>query len=68
MNLRSYTTKAAGLHGHAKRLLAQETHRPLPEVERIYESELTRLSERARIADYLMVLTMHNVRDRLRKH
>ena len=54
-------------HLIAVKELADETHRPLEEVKRLYAKNLERLSTDARITDYLLVLTCKNVREELRR-
>lgn len=46
--------------------LANETHRPVDDVNRIYAKALERLSSDARIKDYLILFTSKTVRDELR--
>lgn len=45
--------------------IAQETHHPLPMVKRIYEAELSRLREDARITDYVTLFASRRTRDAL---
>jgi hypothetical protein len=47
--------------------LADETHRPLDDVNRIFTETYERLDSDARIKDFLIVLTSKTVRDELRK-
>jgi hypothetical protein len=47
--------------------LARETHHPLPIVKRIYEAELSRLREDARITDYVSLFASRRTRDALLK-
>jgi hypothetical protein len=47
--------------------LADETHRPLDDVDRIFTETFERLDSDARIKDFLIVLTSKTVRDELRK-
>ena len=46
--------------------LANETHRPVVDVNRIYVETFERLNSDARIKDYLVLLTSKTVRDALR--
>lgn len=46
--------------------LAEETHRPLDDVNRIYAETYESLSSAARIKSYLVLLTAKSVRDKLR--
>ena len=46
--------------------IAQETHRPLPMVGRIYEEEFARLKADARVTDYLVLFAARRTRDALR--
>jgi Protein of unknown function (DUF3562) len=46
--------------------IAQESHHPVPIVRRVYEAELTRLKESARITDYLVLFAYRRTRDALR--
>lgn len=46
--------------------LADETRRPLDDVNRIYAETFERLNSDARIKDYLVLLTAKSVRDALR--
>jgi hypothetical protein len=45
--------------------LAEEMHYPLPEVRRVYETELKRLKAKARITDYLVLFAARRTRDTL---
>jgi hypothetical protein len=47
--------------------LADETHRPLDDVDRIFTETFERLDWDARIKDFLILLTSKTVRDELRK-
>ena len=47
--------------------LADETHRPLDDVDRIFTETYERLDSDARIKDFLILLTSKTVRDELRK-
>jgi hypothetical protein len=47
--------------------LADETHRPLDDVDRIFAETFERLDSDARIKDFLILLTSKTVRDELRK-
>jgi hypothetical protein len=47
--------------------LADETHRPLDDVDRIFTETFERLDSDARIKDFLILLTSKTVRDELRK-
>ena len=55
-------------HQSSKEAIAEETHTSLDEVEKIYEQELTQLASKAKITQFLGVLTTRRVRARLRKH
>jgi hypothetical protein len=55
-------------HQTSKEAIAEETHTSIDEVEKIYEQELTQLASKAKITQYLGVLTTRRVRARLRKH
>lgn len=46
--------------------LAEETHQPVDDVNRIYAETFERLNSDARIKDYLILLTARRVRDILR--
>lgn len=46
--------------------LANETHRPVDDVNRIYAESFNRLNSEARIKNYLILLTSKTVRDALR--
>ena len=46
--------------------LANETHRPVDDVNRIYTEVFERLNSDARIKDFLVLLTSKTVRDELR--
>lgn len=45
--------------------LAQETHRPLTIVAKVFEEELARLKADARITDYLVLFASRRARDAL---
>ena len=47
--------------------LADETHRPFDDVDRIFAETFEKLDSDARIKDYLILLTSKTVRDELRK-
>jgi hypothetical protein len=47
--------------------LADETHRPFDDVNRMFAETFEKLDSGARIKDYLVVLTSKTVRDELRK-
>lgn len=47
--------------------LADETHRPLEDVDRIFSETFEKLDSDARIKDFLILLTAKTVRDELRK-
>ncbi len=47
--------------------LADETHRPLDDVNRIFTETYARLDSDARIKDFLILITSKTVRDELRK-
>jgi hypothetical protein len=47
--------------------LADETHRPLEDVERIFAEAYERLDSDARIKDFLILLASKTVRDELRE-
>ena len=49
------------------RALADETHRPMDDVNKLYVETFERLSSDARIKDYLVLLTSKKVRDELRR-
>ncbi|MBU1395881.1 MAG: DUF3562 domain-containing protein [Gammaproteobacteria bacterium] len=53
-------------HLSAIQALANETHRPVDDVHRIYAETFNRLNSEARIKDYLILLTSKTVRDALR--
>ena len=53
-------------HLSAIQALADETHRPVADVNRIYAETFERLSSDARIKDFLILLTSKTVRDTLR--
>jgi len=53
-------------HLNAIQALANETHRPVDDVNRIYVETFERLNSDARIKDYLILLTAKTVRDALR--
>jgi Protein of unknown function (DUF3562) len=46
--------------------LADETHRPVDDVSRMFDETFERLNSDARIKDYLILLTSKTVRDALR--
>ena len=50
-------------HADAIASLAQETHKPIPIVRRVFEAEYARLKADARITDYLMLFTSKHTRD-----
>ena len=52
-------------HLSAIQTLANETHRPVVDVNRIYVETFERLNSDARIKDYLVLLTSKMVRDAL---
>ena len=52
-------------HLSAIQALADETHRPLEDVNRIYAETFERLNSDARIKDYLILFTSKTVRDAL---
>lgn len=54
-------------HHFAIKALAEETHRPVDEVGRLYFEKFELLDTNARIKDYLIVLTCKKVRDEMRK-
>ncbi|MBI1283392.1 MAG: DUF3562 domain-containing protein [Thiobacillus sp.] len=47
--------------------LADEAHRPLEDVDRIFAETFEKLDSDARIKDFLILLTSKTVRDELRK-
>lgn len=47
--------------------LADETHRPFENVDRIFTETFEKLDSNARIKDYLVLLASKTVRDELRK-
>lgn len=53
-------------HLSAIQVLAEEAHRPVADVNRIYAETFERLSSDARIKDYLILFTSKTVRDELR--
>lgn len=53
-------------HLSAIQALADETHRPVDDVNRIYSEMFERLNANARIKDYLILFTSKSVRDALR--
>ena len=53
-------------HLSAIQALADETHRPVDDVNRIYAETFERLSSDARIKEYLILFTSKTVRDELR--
>ena len=53
-------------HLSAIQTLADETHRPVDDVNRIYTETFERLNSKARIKDYLILFTSKTVRDELR--
>jgi hypothetical protein len=55
------------LHRHAIEILLRELGLPPEEVEYLYELELQRLKEHARVKDFLAVLVCRSVRDILRR-
>lgn len=55
------------LHSHAISILQRELGLPSEEIMRLYEHELERLKEHARIKDFLVVLVCRTVRDILRR-
>jgi IS5 family transposase len=48
-------------------MLAKEFNIPEEEIQRLYETMLCRLKERARIKDYLVLLVSRNVKDMIKK-
>lgn len=52
-------------HLSAIQALADETHRPMDDVNRIYVETFERLNSDARIKDFLVLLTSKTVRDEL---
>jgi len=46
--------------------LANETHRPVNDIDRIFAETFARLDSEARIKDYVVLLTSKTVRDKLR--
>ena len=54
-------------HLNEIKALADEIHRPVEEVNKIYTETFESLSIDAHIKDYLIVLTCKKVRDELRK-
>ena len=53
-------------HLSAIQALANETHRPVDEVNRIYAETFERLNSNAQIKDFLILLTSKTVREALR--
>ena len=49
------------------RVLADEAHRSMDDVNKLYVETFERLSSDARIRDYLVLLTSKKVRDELRR-
>jgi hypothetical protein len=45
--------------------LAEETHRPVPEVKPVYEAELRYLKAEARITDYVVLFAVRRTREAL---
>ena len=45
--------------------LAEETHRPVPEVKPVYEAELRYLKSQARITDYVVLFAVRRAREAL---
>lgn len=43
--------------------LAEETHQPFDVVKNVYEEQFARLSERARVTDYLILFASRRTRD-----
>ena len=56
------------LHYHAIAILQREFGVPEDEVLRLYERELEKLKEHAKIKDYLVVLVYHSVKEILRRN
>jgi hypothetical protein len=56
------------LHMHAMEILRREIILPEEEIRELYERELERLKETARVKDFLVVLVCRAVRDTLRRH
>lgn len=56
------------IHQHAMEILCREIILPEEEVRELYERELERLKETARVKDFLVVLVCRAVRDTLRRH
>ncbi len=56
----------AALHEAAIDALAGEMHRPAAEIKAHYERELQRLTEGARVRDFLSVCTARHLRQALR--
>jgi Protein of unknown function (DUF3562) len=48
--------------------LAEETHRPLPIVKRIYDAEFARLKAEATVTDYLVLFASRRARDALSQY
>ncbi len=56
----------AALHEAAIDALAGETHRPAAEIKTYYERELQRLTDGARVRDFLSVCATRHIRQALR--
>jgi len=56
------------IHLHAMEILCREIMLPEEEIRELYERELDRLKETARVKDFLVVLVCRAVRDTLRRH
>jgi hypothetical protein len=60
-------TEMAASHRIAIEMLAERSHSPFEQVERMYRNELTLLESHARVKQYLPLLTSRRVRELLRQ-
>lgn len=58
--------KDQAMHRHAISELSRESGLPPGEIGRLYENNLEHLKSRARVKDYLLVLTQRSVKEILR--
>lgn len=56
------------IHIHAIEILRREIMLPEEGIRELYEQELKRLKETARVKDFLVVLVCRAVRDAMRRH
>lgn len=56
------------LHAHAISILQREMQLSEEEIVRLYEAELEKLKDHAKIKDFLVVLVCRSVRDILHRH